>query len=861
MNDDLNEFERVARARLQRELGRVPVPAGRATRARPRSSRSWGARMVGGSALVAMLALVALIVVGSVRVSPQSGQAATQTAQASAGPGAERLILLSSTASSTLVRAVDPATRQVLWTVENPAQAATSGAAWIDGAVAPDGSRVFVATEQRLAAYDAASGKLLWGWDSTGDDVTVKNAPGQPSALAVAPDGRSLYVHKTSSQERWLDVIDTASGVSQDSLDFFSPAVLPRVIPMDDRIYFVAADDVVTMGLNKLSRGVYSQLPFPSGVRAVAQTGRDDRVYVLDGNNHLWFMDSNGATKNGGYDLGIVDARSSLSGALAMSPDGNAAAVQVLDDPAGPLKLYLYAIPDPHAAWQRTGTITDPGADSAHWLRGDTIRFSQSGGAIYGVTAPDGTGALLSLNVADGSPTTLLDLPGETVAALLVAEPPVAAPDVAGPPSELPTADPAAPTPPLPFPIPDLESIPHIPLTHEPLVPAGEIGWLVQSGQLLAWDRDGSMRQPITDSSIAAFRWAVPRLGKKPLLLVGLDDGRDAVLDPETAAITPLDLPGRSIKPPFVLSPDGAQLAFKRSSPGLPDALAQADLATGATWTLLDGAALGEHAAWLDDGSLIGWARSGIYFEVTSPLTREMFITLGAEWPRSLRLLRIQPRASASAAAAEYTQVLWLLDGGTLSFSPAAEQLVYSAALDPQLRLLDTSSGEDQAVDASPAPPWNFSLSPDGAQLAYIKVLSAPRHYVVSVYSPQTGRVTSVVRLTEEQSRDTSLRWSPDGRYLIVLTVGESTVVQVFDTLTSAYTPDLPVPLMARYALPGAVAEAAVQQVTLGSDMLINVITVSSSQDGVELDVYNPLNSTRQTFDLGDEPAALVFVP
>jgi Tol biopolymer transport system component len=226
-----------------------------------------------------------------------------------------------------------------------------------------------------------------------------------------------------------------------------------------------------------------------------------------------------------------------------------------------------------------------------------------------------------------------------------------------------------------------------------------------------------------------------------------------------------------------------------------------------------------------------------------------------------LRLLRIQPKASASAAPPQFTELLWLPDGGTLSFSPASEQLIYNATFDQSLHLLDTSSGEDQAVNASSALPWNFSLSPDGAQLAYIQLLSAPRHYVVSLYTPQTGRSMVVARLTEEQSRATTFRWSADGRYLIVLTTGESTVVQVFDTHAAIYDPDQPIPRMASYSLPGAVVEVAVQQVQIGSDSVINVLTVGTTEERVELNVYDPVISTRKTLDLGSEPADLVFVP
>ena len=66
---------------------------------------------------------------------------------------------------------------------------------------------------------------------------------------------------------------------------------------------------------------------------------------------------------------------------------------------------------------------------------------------------------------------------------------------------------------------------------------------------------------------------------------------------------------------------------------------------------------------------------------------------------------------------------------------------------------------------------------------------------------------------------------------------------------------------MASYSLPGAVVEVAVQQVQIGSDSVINVLTVGTTEERVELNVYDPVISTRKTLDLGSEPADLVFVP
>jgi hypothetical protein len=811
MNDDLNEFERVARARLHRELGRVPVPAGRSSRARPRSTQGWGARIVGGSALVAMLALVALIAVGSVRVPPEASQAATQTAQTAGGPGAERLILLSSTSSSTLVRAVNPATRQVLWTVENPAQA-DSGPAWIDGAVAPDGSRVFVATRAGLIAYDAASGQSLWTKDPASAEQIVRHVPGQPSALAVAADGQSLYIQKEGGPNgRWLDVLDAATGNVGAGIEL--PASDGQVFALADQLYYVTSSQVFMTEPRSHTFSLTRAVNIPGGVGA-AGPARDGRSIYVSNGEILLNLDRDGLTAPlpakyqplnmpklspkeledllnspntivDTFPIDREDPRLWHNGPLALSPDGTTAAAWEFGDQNEPPRLKIYDL----ASWKPIAMFADLGTSKDHWLRGDTLHFNPAGTAIYAIAGPRGSGggdgALVSLNVADGSPTRLIELPGETVAGLLMASPsgaPVLAADPAQP-SPAPTlagVEPVMPAP--PFTLPDLESMPRIPMIREPLVPSGQIGWLLHDDQLLALDRDGSIAPPITDSAVVQFRWAVPRPGKKPLLLVSLADGRDAVLDPETAAITPLDLPGRSIKPPFVLSPDGAQLVFKRSSPGLPDALAQADLASGATWTLLDAAALGEHAAWLGDGSLIGWGRSGIYFEVTSPISTPLTIKPGAAGPHSLRLVRIQPRAGAAdPAPPQLETLLELSDGGWLSLSPATGQVAYRGVDEVALHLLDTRSGQEQKVDVISS--GAFALSPDGSQLAYVQ-LDGEHAYSLRIYAPQSGQIMAVARLTYEQSGTTSFRWSADGRYLILLTPGESMVVQVFDIRT-----------------------------------------------------------------------------
>jgi hypothetical protein len=499
MNDDLNEFERVARARLHRELGRVPVPAGRSSRARPRSTPGWGPRIVGGSAVVAMLILAAMILAGGLPVAPETAQVATQTAQTAGAAPAERMILLSTGRSTTIIRAVDPATRQVLWTVENPAQPAT-GPAWIDGAIAPDGSRLFVATRDGLAAYDAATGQRLWTKDAASAEQSVRQVPGRPSALAVAADGQRLYIQKQRPQSqgrsmrRWLDTLDADTGKTRAGIELPPSDDVAQVFALADEIYYVTSSQVFMIRTRNQSFDRSRTVDIPPGVSA-AGPARDGRSIYVSNGKILLNIDSDGLTTPlppeyqpvygssshafpslrlteaiSGTDMIIdydaIDADAMKiqidpedpfwwkNNPLAISPDGTIAAVQEFTSVAArsePPRLMLYDL----ASWKPIATIADPGTSKADWLRGDTLHFNAAGTAIYAIAGPRGSGggdsALLSLSVAGGSPTRLIELPGETVAALLMASPP-GAPGPSGPPAEPPTDEsiPARPAPPPP---------------------------------------------------------------------------------------------------------------------------------------------------------------------------------------------------------------------------------------------------------------------------------------------------------------------------------------------------------------------------------------------------------------------------
>ncbi|HYF62209.1 MAG TPA: hypothetical protein VD886_05300 [Herpetosiphonaceae bacterium] len=885
MNNDLNEFERMARARLHSELGRVPVPAGRTSRARPGSAARWGARLAGGSAALAMLLLVAMVVAGGLRVAPET----TQAPQTAASSPAERIILLSTKGSVAIVRAVDPATHQVLWEreVQDQAAAASPSAlptpAWIDGAISPDGSRVFVATRAGLAAYDAATGQAIWEKDAASADQIAMRTPDWPSTLAVSADGQRVYVQKerTASNQawRWLDVLDAASGKVGAGIQLPEYDGMGQVFALDDQIYYVTSGQVYRAGPRGQSFTESRAIDVPLGVRAAGPAGDGRSIYVSNG-EMLLNIDRDGLTaplpekyrsENGlpvfpdlpsfeldGTGTGdtyvitgnfrLVNPR--IVDPLALSPDGKTAAVWVdalwisgrrTTSP----RLDLYDV----ASWKPGAAITDPGASEAEWLRGDTLRFNPAGTAIYAIAGPrghaGGDSALLRLNIAGGSATRLIELPGETVAALLMAAPPPAAPAVARPPAEAPPIEAPPAEVPSRLSLADLEKIRRIPAAGQPLVPSGEIGWVLQNRELLAWDRDGAATRPVSDSAIAEFRWAVPRLGRRPLLLVSLNDGRDAALDPETMAITPLDMPGRSLKPPFFLSPDDAQLVFKRSSPGQTDELAQADLATGAVWTLIDGAALGDNWTWLADGTLAGWGADGIYVDIESPAGHS--------------LLRIQPRAGAAGAQPQFETLLRMDDGGWLSLSPATGLVAYRRIGDPALHLLDTRSGQEQP--AAMIDNGFFSLSPDGGQLAYVQPDPGNTYSLrISSLTNQSVRAAAV-GLGSEYSLYFKVSWSADGRYVILLSGPGPTQVQVFDTRTMVYDPDQPFAVVARYSLPGSVADVAVQQVEVVGGTVINVVTLSNAGDGVVLDVYNPVTSTRQTFDLGPDPADLADVP
>ena len=492
MNDQRDDFERKARARLQAELSRVPVPQGRPRRVRPRQAAGWGGRLVGATALLALLALLAAIGAGSIRVPEQTAQAdptvqiapalpdhADATFHVSPAqpslppPPVERLYLLNTvgvvvdgemTTGGGRIRAFDPVTQSDVWTREHPADAPPPSASqptlapsgglgevngatpyWIDGALAPDGKTLYVVEPFLISALDTATGEELWRRATT----AIEQA-GERPVLTVAADGKTLYLpqmwSKAGETLRWLHQADAQTGENRGRIDLPARTGPGRLIAYPDQtsLFYVTHEQVLKISDYQVDSTI---LTIASGIRDAALTPDGRTLLLLNGANELISYDTASATVNPrGIALGIASNRSSVAGRLLLSPSGDRLVVQGIEEMGAAPKLY---VADP-ATGERLATLPDPNVEAGRWLQESTLAFDRSGEALYGVAdfgrpyPADWDDTLVRVSLADGSATTLLDLPTENIARLLVGQVPAPPADIAASPGDPPpTATPA----------------------------------------------------------------------------------------------------------------------------------------------------------------------------------------------------------------------------------------------------------------------------------------------------------------------------------------------------------------------------------------------------------------------------------
>ncbi len=828
MNNQYDDFERKARARLQSELSRVAVPQGRPRRVRPQQAAGWGRRLVGATALVAVLALLAVIVVGRINVPAQTAQP-DQPAQSG-----ERLYLLSTvgavvdgamTASGGRIRAFDPVTQQAVWTLERPVDTAfpnEAGIYWIDGAVAPDGKILYIVERFRILALDAATGQELWSQPANN---ISPNGTAEWPALTVSADSKTLYVQKMAGAARWIELFDAKTAEGRGRIDLPANVGPGQLIAAPDAttLYYITHEQVLKIRNNQVEPKIYT---IATGIRDAALTPDGKKIYLLNGASELLTYDT--ATLNlnlSSTRLGIQDLRSGLSGTMLLSPSGDRAVVQVFDESYTDPKLYVV---DPTTG-QRLATLRDPAITEGRWLQGPTLAFDRSGAALYGVAnfgtpnPTDWDDRLLQVSLADGSATSLLDLPTEHVARLLVSQAP--APPEAATPPEAPQAT--------------AEIVPTAAPTLTPEPKTGLVAWILNANHLRTWERSGRpIEFEFAQDQTYTVTGVIEREPAAPLLVVALADGRAGILEPLSDKLTTLDVPIAAVELPMILSSTGATVAFKTHTDGSDnDQIRLADLDSGASWTLLEQSAVTIPEFLLSEVRLLSWDDEIIfetYRSATHTLWRSAFRPSDPAAPQP------QPEALVS-----------LGNGGAIQPNSSAGVVAYTESGGDGLHLLNLQTGQDVLIAPNVQ---TFALDTVGpfARLAYLREApAAASGYELVLYSPNSGVETVLEAGTNAITAQ--LRFVREGGYLVMWVTDPTAYALVF---TAGANPRLVAKTDLGHVVSAIDVTSAGEIVTLGT------------ADGQQRLPFYPLDdrASSTVIPIGTlldeaEPATLVYVP
>ncbi|HEY1015359.1 MAG TPA: PQQ-binding-like beta-propeller repeat protein [Herpetosiphonaceae bacterium] len=458
MGNELNQFEQAARAQLQDELGRVSVPPRQPKPLKFGSLARWGRRAFGGVAVAAAAVLIGLMVFRGV---------ATPTAQP--GAQADRIYLISKVGGldepqSRRIRAVDPATGQIAWTVDitrTGALAPDAGEGGLDGkllldlpeidaVLSPDGYRLYFADPGGISALDAASGQRIWHVpaDATPGELMLSRTGGHP-IIAVSPDGQSVYALKRQAAEGVyrIERRNAADG------ELVSAAERPDrgygfgiLAPAGDQVllYLFRHDTSAGMSDNTfdLTTDAAEEIrsaSAPPRITGALPAADGTALYVLDP-DQLWIFDNGrdfrleserlpGAAGRPRVGVGSAPPGIALSRAR-VSRGGERLLVQAAGE-HGP-EWWIYDT----ATWARVARVNDPRI--APGLRlprglmefsGDTTRFylvmdaaldasDSAEGGIWDTPAAWNDKVLL-VNSQDGSAQPVIELPGEHVVRLL----------------------------------------------------------------------------------------------------------------------------------------------------------------------------------------------------------------------------------------------------------------------------------------------------------------------------------------------------------------------------------------------------------------------------------------------------------
>jgi DNA-binding beta-propeller fold protein YncE len=233
--------------------------------------------------------------------------------------------------------------------------------------------RLYVTTIRRLMAFDLKTDKKLWD----------KEMPGGADRLAIAPDGKTLYV-PTLEGPQWT-VVDAMTGEIRAAVVTNSGAHNTIYGPDGTRVYLAGLKSPLLTVADPSTNTIVRQVgPFANVIRPFTIDGSQSRVFV-NVNDLLGF--EVGDLKTGkvlqhvdvtGYEKGAVKRHGCPSHGIALSPDereiwladGHNSAVHVFDMTAAtPKQIATIKVRDQPGwitwsldgthVWPSTGEIVD----------------------------------------------------------------------------------------------------------------------------------------------------------------------------------------------------------------------------------------------------------------------------------------------------------------------------------------------------------------------------------------------------------------------------------------------------------------------------------------------------------------------
>jgi YVTN family beta-propeller protein len=170
------------------------------------------------------------------------------------------------------VQVIDVATTQVVTTI-------TVGQGPGSLAVTPDGSRVYVSTGGTVSVISTASNTMI---------ATIPIA-GLTGSLAVNPSGQYVYVEGVNNVTEQIYVISVATNavVATIPMGDYGPYGLQQIVISPDGTRLFVASLVVPNGqyggvfvIDAMANQVFTSIPLPDGVSAIAIAPNDGAIYV-----------------------------------------------------------------------------------------------------------------------------------------------------------------------------------------------------------------------------------------------------------------------------------------------------------------------------------------------------------------------------------------------------------------------------------------------------------------------------------------------------------------------------------------------------------------------------------------------------